>query len=147
MKIGGCSSLYLRWFVLPKSEELVRLNQQALVLQLKGDYKGAAELGCKALETAESEFGLDHPDVAVNLTNLGLLYAEVEPLYKRAVAIQGVGTLLTSWTNSGLESLRLQRSRCPLGARPRRLPSRNPPLAFALFSLARRAGGPGGRRF
>jgi RHS repeat-associated protein len=57
------------------------------------------------------------------------------------------GTLLTSWTNSVSESLTPRRSRCPPGGRPRQLPNRNPLLAFALFSPARRAVDPAGCRF
>src|SRR3990167_9174499 len=89
-----CFALLFSYEDFAQSEELLSLNQQALVLQLKGDYKGAAELGRKALDIAEREFGPGHPNVAVNLNNLGLLYhaqgryAEAEPLFKLALAIR-----------------------------------------------------------
>jgi tetratricopeptide (TPR) repeat protein len=77
----------------PKGMEWQSLSYEALVLCQKGDYDGAAEMGKRALEVAEKDFGPDHPDTAGSLYNLGLVYikqhkdAEAEPLFKRALAI------------------------------------------------------------
>ena len=48
----------------------------------------------RALAIDENALGADHPDVAIDLNNLALLYhtqgkyAEAEPLYQRALAIR-----------------------------------------------------------
>ena len=74
-------------------EEWQALADEADALYRKGDHERAMELGRKALEVAEKNAGPDHPDTAVSLNLLALLfqaqgqYAEAEPLYKRALAI------------------------------------------------------------
>ncbi len=56
--------------------------------------EGAEPLALRSLAIDEKALGPDHPDVAISLNNLALLYetqgkyAEAEPLYKRALAIR-----------------------------------------------------------
>ena len=70
------------------------LSTEADTLYRGGDHERALEAGRKALEVAEKNAGPDHPDVAVSLNLLALLfqaqgrYAEAEPLFKRALAIE-----------------------------------------------------------
>ena len=77
----------------PKGMENQFLSNEALELYQKGDYDRAAEMGKRALEAAERDFGPDHPDTAGSLHNLGLVYIkqhkneEAEPLFQRALAI------------------------------------------------------------
>ena len=82
--LAACAGAGIKWQKLSKeSDDLYR----------KGNYERAVELGKRALEVAEKNFGPDHPDVATSLNNLALLYvaqgqyAEAEPLYKRSLAI------------------------------------------------------------
>ena len=69
------------------------LNQEVRSLYQNGQYDRAVVVAKKALEVAEKNVGPDHPDVAVSLNNLALLYdtqgryAQAEPLYKRSLAI------------------------------------------------------------
>jgi tetratricopeptide (TPR) repeat protein len=69
------------------------LTQEVQKLYRAGKYDRAALLAQKALEVAEQNVGLDHPDVATSLNNLASLYdtqgdyAKAEPLYKRSLAI------------------------------------------------------------
>jgi tetratricopeptide (TPR) repeat protein len=69
------------------------LNQEATELYNAGKYDRAVLVAQKALEVAEQNVGPDHPDVAMSLNNLALLYdtqgdyAKAEPLYKRSLAI------------------------------------------------------------
>jgi len=48
-------------------------NNLALVLQALGDYSGAKALLEKAIQSAEQNFGLDHPTTAVRYSNLALV--------------------------------------------------------------------------
>ena len=50
------------------------LNQEVMELHRTGKYDRAVDVAEKALEVAESNVGLDHPDVATSLNNLALLY-------------------------------------------------------------------------
>ena len=69
------------------------LNDEVLELYRTGQYARAVVVGKKALKVAEEIVGPDHPDVAVSLNNLALLYktqghyAQAEPLYKRSLKI------------------------------------------------------------
>ncbi len=59
----------------------------------QGQYAEAEPLYKRSLAIWEKALGPDHPDVALSLNNLALLYrtqgqyAEAEPLYKRSLAI------------------------------------------------------------
>src|SRR5262245_45850703 len=85
----------------------------------QGLYAQAEPIYRRALELAESAFGAEHPEVAVVLNNLAVLYKytgnfdEAEALYRRALAIteQVMGTdhlsLATLYHNlGGLEHAR-----------------------------------------
>jgi tetratricopeptide (TPR) repeat protein len=69
------------------------LNGRVASLYQQGRYAEAAAVAQEALRIAEAQAGPAHPEVALNLNNLGLIYraqgryAEAEPLYKRALAI------------------------------------------------------------
>ena len=69
------------------------LNQEVIELHRQGKYVRAVVVAQKALEVAESNVGPDHPDVALSLNNLALLYqtqgeyAKAEPLFKRSLDI------------------------------------------------------------
>jgi len=69
------------------------LNQEVTELYRAGKYDRAVVVAKKALEVAEKNVGLNHPDVAMSLNNLARLYdtqgqyAQAERLYKRSLAI------------------------------------------------------------
>ena len=69
------------------------LNQEVTDLYRAGQYDRAVVVAKKALEVAEKDVGPNHPDVALSLNNLALLYAtqgqyaQAEPLYRRSLAI------------------------------------------------------------
>ena len=69
------------------------LNQEAMELLRAGKYDRAVRVAQKALQVAEQNVGLNHPDVAQSLNNLAELYrtqgdyARAEPLYKRSLSI------------------------------------------------------------
>jgi len=69
------------------------LTQEAMELYRKGNYDRAVIVAKKSLEIAEKNVGPDHPDVAISLNNLAMLYQTqgqytlAEPLYKRSLAI------------------------------------------------------------
>ena len=69
------------------------LNDEVKELYRTGKYGRAVVVAKKALEVAEENVGPYHPDVAVSLNNLALLYnnqghyAQAEPLYKRSLKI------------------------------------------------------------
>jgi len=73
--------------------ELKRLNYEVIKLFRKGEYALAVPLAKISLQIAEKNTGANHPDVAISLNNLALLYKSqgqyklAEPLYKRALAI------------------------------------------------------------
>ncbi len=68
-------------------------NQLGALLHAKADYAEAEPLFRRALAIDEKSYGLDHPNVAIDLNNFALLLkatnrlAEAEPLYRRALAI------------------------------------------------------------
>ena len=70
------------------------LNDEVKELYRIGKYDRAVLVAKKALEVAEENVGPDHPDVAVSLNNLALLYktqghyAQAESLYKPALEIK-----------------------------------------------------------
>ncbi len=69
------------------------LNQQLINLYTQDRYSEAIPISEKTLDMREKALGLDHPDVALNLNNLAVLYdslgdyAKAEPLYKRSLVI------------------------------------------------------------
>jgi len=70
------------------------LDQQVVRLFNEGQYAEAEPLALQALEVSLKKNGPDHPDTAMSLNNLALLYKTqgkydlAEPLYKRALAIK-----------------------------------------------------------
>jgi tetratricopeptide (TPR) repeat protein len=74
--------------------QTARLNMAlGRALHLLGDYTGAQPAYQRALALSERVLGPDHPDVAMSLNNLALLYraqgryGEAEPLHQRALAL------------------------------------------------------------
>jgi tetratricopeptide (TPR) repeat protein len=71
-----------------------QLNQQVIELYRAGRYSEAIPLAEQVLAIREQALGPDHPDTAISLNNLALLYASqgrygsAEPLYQRALAIR-----------------------------------------------------------
>jgi len=71
-----------------------RLNLQVEQLREKGKYAEAVPLAKEVMVIYEEALGPDHPNVAMSLSNLALLYDErgqyeqSEPLYKRSLAIR-----------------------------------------------------------
>jgi tetratricopeptide (TPR) repeat protein len=71
----------------------IALDNLELLLDAKGDYKGAEPLYRRRLETAERINGPDHPDTALSLNRLAILhrrlgkYDEAELESRRALAI------------------------------------------------------------
>jgi tetratricopeptide (TPR) repeat protein len=69
------------------------LNEEALRLEAAGEYAQAIPLAEQALLLTEQALGPEHPEVAVRLNNLGVLYknigryAEAELLLKRAITV------------------------------------------------------------
>ena len=63
------------------------------MLRAQGDLTGTKALYERALAIDEAAFGPDHPDVAIDLNNLGLVLesqddlAGAKPLYERALQI------------------------------------------------------------
>ncbi len=76
-----------------QSTEWDALNKEAGFLYYQGQYNEAIEKARKALDVAEKTQGPDHPDVAISLSGLAVIYykqgryAQVEPLYQRALVI------------------------------------------------------------
>ena len=70
------------------------LNMQGRALFDAGDYRDAEGPFTQALALREQALGPEHPDVALSLNNLALLYktegryAKAEPLYQRSLAIR-----------------------------------------------------------
>src|ERR1051325_4289956 len=69
------------------------LSRQAIQLHRDGRYGEAIPFAKEALAIQERVLGIEHPDVAMSLNTLAVLYkneghyAEAEPLYKRSLAI------------------------------------------------------------
>ncbi|MBW1749324.1 MAG: CHAT domain-containing protein, partial [Deltaproteobacteria bacterium] len=69
------------------------LNQQVISLYGEGQYSKAIPIAKEVLAIREKVLGTEHPDVAISLNNLALLYAtlgdyaKAEPLYLRSLAI------------------------------------------------------------
>ena len=88
-----CAKLIEEWKLV--FEEAGRLlNEMGCYLyDAKADYEQAKPLYEGALAIKEKVFGKEHPEVAISLNNLGLLYktqdkyAKAKPLYERALAI------------------------------------------------------------
>ena len=76
-----------------QSAELMNANRQFQTLYQQGRYREAEVFARKALELGEREFGPDHENMAVLLSNLATLYkdqgryVDAEPLYQRSLAI------------------------------------------------------------
>lgn len=70
------------------------LNEQVDQLYRVGRYGDAIPIAKKALSLRENALGPEHPDIAISLNNLAVLYqnqelyAEAETLHKRSVAIK-----------------------------------------------------------
>jgi hypothetical protein len=68
-------------------------SAQIAELSRTGKYSQAIPVAQRLLADLEKAYGPDHRDVAASLNNLAMLYgsqgrdAEVEPLYKRSIAI------------------------------------------------------------
>jgi len=56
--------------------EAWRLQGMAIVQQKAGDVDGALRAGQRALALLEQAYGPEHPDISINLTNIGLTLAE-----------------------------------------------------------------------
>ena len=75
-------------------QEAERLNQQVVQLYRQGKYNEAIPLAEKALAIREKVLGQEHPDVALSLNNLAMLYesqgnyTKAEPLLVRSLAIK-----------------------------------------------------------
>jgi len=65
-----------------KADQADILNKKVMVLYEKGSYAEAVPLALQALELRENLLGSKHPNVAVSLNNLGLLYASLGEYYK-----------------------------------------------------------------
>jgi tetratricopeptide (TPR) repeat protein len=69
------------------------LNEAAILLNARADYRAAEPLYRRSLAIGEAGFGPDHPTVATRLNNLAQLLqgtnrlAEAEPLMRRVIAI------------------------------------------------------------
>ena len=76
--------------------EWERLNRVVVELYRAGKYDDAVAVAKKALEIAEENVGPGHPNVAMSLNNLALLYratgriAEAERLEERAARIRAI---------------------------------------------------------
>ena len=74
-------------------EEAKRFSIESAQLYKQGHYQEAILLAQRSLVIMEKELGPDHPDVALSLSNLAVLYnhmgdyAKAEPLNKRSLAI------------------------------------------------------------
>ena len=72
------------------------LNDEVMELFRTGKYDRGVVVAKKALEVAEQNAGPDHPDVAVDLNNLAVLYRatnrddEAELLEQRAARIEAI---------------------------------------------------------
>ena len=76
------------------------LTQETLRLYRAGKYERAIIVAQAAYKVAEDNVGPDHPDVAISLNALGLLYktqghyAKAEPFYNRGPINKGKSTRL-----------------------------------------------------
>ncbi|QXD16948.1 tetratricopeptide repeat protein [Rhodocaloribacter litoris] len=66
------------------------LNREAMDLYAAGNYDRAVAVAQKALEVAEQNFGLDHPDVAATLHNLAFFYVGGGRLRQGRAALQAL---------------------------------------------------------
>ncbi|XYI00861.1 tetratricopeptide repeat protein [Sorangium sp. So ce1128] len=75
-------------------EEAERLNREVVALYGHGRFDAAISLAERVLALREKALGSEHPDVAMSLNNLALLYdtkgdyAKAEPLHQRALRIK-----------------------------------------------------------
>ncbi len=76
------------------AEMATSLNNQAILLYMRGDYAEAGPLHERALAIREQTLGPEHPNVAKSLINLAAVRTQMgelestRPLYERALAIQ-----------------------------------------------------------
>jgi tetratricopeptide (TPR) repeat protein len=76
-----------------ETEEAKRLSVEIVTLINKGEYDQAMPKAFRVLEVQESVFGVDHPEVASSLTNIGYIfykqnnYPKARECYTRALAI------------------------------------------------------------
>jgi nucleoside phosphorylase/tetratricopeptide (TPR) repeat protein len=91
-QVQACNTL-IEQYTLPLLEAADLLNRTGLYLKIQASYTMAEPLFKRALTIWEQQVGSEHPDVAVALNGLAILYfeqgkhAEAEPLFKRALAI------------------------------------------------------------
>ncbi|MBD2497806.1 tetratricopeptide repeat protein [Nostoc sp. FACHB-280] len=75
-------------------KEAEELDQQVIKLYQEGNYSSTIPLAERALAIREKVLGKEHPNVAISLNSLALLYytqgkyEQAEPLYQRALAIR-----------------------------------------------------------
>ena len=104
MKLIRCLKNLTAKFIKPKSHQLqqrlrngeellAQLNAQIFQLYQQGQFNQAVTLAEQALELAQYVYQCDHPDIALSLNNLALLYksqgklSQAEPLYQQALAM------------------------------------------------------------
>ena len=69
------------------------LTSEVMKLYGSGDFTQGVEVAKRALQLAQQDYGPDHPNVALSLSNLAELYeaqneyVKAEPLYKRSLSI------------------------------------------------------------
>ncbi len=91
-QVQACNTL-IKQYTLPLLEAADLLNRTGSYLKMQASYTLAEPLFERALAIREQQVGSEHPDVAVALNGLAVLYfeqekhAEAEPLFKRALAI------------------------------------------------------------
>ena len=77
-----------------QSDEWEKLNQESLTLLDQGKYDRGVSVAQAAVQLAEKRFGPTSSETATSLNSLAALYraqgkcAEMEPLYKRVLAIR-----------------------------------------------------------
>jgi tetratricopeptide (TPR) repeat protein len=72
------------------------LNQQIIKLYRQGRYKEAVKVAQQALAIDEKTLGPEHPDVALSLNNLALLYAALDDFPKAHGFLQERSRLIVS---------------------------------------------------
>jgi len=137
------------------SDTTIILNNLALLYAAHGRYEEAEPFYKRMLEFRETEYGMEHSQVASSLNNLALLYAaqnrnsESESFHKRALKIRedklGKDHATTATTLNNLAELYLKQSRYAeaelllkraLNIRETKLDKYHPDIATTLDNLA-----------
>jgi tetratricopeptide (TPR) repeat protein len=85
--LGTCAGTYAQ------SDDPEALNKRAMELRWAGQYSAAVPLAERYAEAMKSRHGAEAPQYATALNNVAMLYrtlgryAEAEPMYQRALAI------------------------------------------------------------